>query len=270
MEGLNFRNINLEEKDILEIFRKGGIEGTKVNEINHYQIAFTNKSYANRQLKYSPFLKVKFEEAFVEPKEESNERYEFYGDSVINTTICEYLFIRYPTKTEGFMTKLKSKLISTEYFAKFARYLGFNKFLLLSNHLENINGRELDTALEDALEAFICALKLDNGYETTRTFIFNLLENNVNFSKIIFNNDNYKDRLIKHSQKTKIETKFILMSSLGQSYQKSFVVGIYMNKQLKAVGFSTTTLLEAEHQGAKTILEKLKLLGSEELKVINS
>ena len=92
----------------------------------------------------------------------SNERLEYLGDSVLGGIVSSYLFHRYKTMNEGFLTKLKTKLVRTRMLAAFSRYLGLGKYLLISKHVEEVcDGRKNDRILEDLFEAFLGALFKD-------------------------------------------------------------------------------------------------------------
>ena len=162
MDNLNIRNIKITEKDVNNMFKNVGINKV-VNDISKYQHAFTHKSYVKDTA--NDFLNdlISLKDGVVEFQDECNERLEFYGDSFVGSTTVKYLFHRYPEFNEGMLTKLKTQIVSRYYLAKFARFHGFEKFLLLSNHMENIHGRDGDRLLEDCFEAFIGAIELDLG-----------------------------------------------------------------------------------------------------------
>lgn len=235
MELPNFRNVLITSKDVNNIFKKGGLK-KKLNNVNYYIKSFTHFSYS-KDFQYEELLNnyvTDFD--FIDFKKESNERFEFAGDSIINNVVCEYLFERYETENEGFLTKLKTKIISKEYLSIFAAYLGFDKFLILSNHMENLNGRTFNSTLEDSFEAFIYAMVKDGiKREHVRQFIINIMEECVDFSKLIFNNENYKDRIKKYSQKINVTLEFKLESVLGPPTSRTYTVTCYLNnKKLKS------------------------------------
>lgn len=138
--------------------------------------------------------------AFYMKDTSSNERLEFLGDSVLNMVTAEYLFIKYPTKDEGFLTKLRTKLVRNTQLSHMGSKLGFNEWLLISPGIEKINGRENPRLIEDVFESFIASLYKDQGFYTTREFIFSCFDNYVDLESLVKNNDNYKDTLLRYFQ----------------------------------------------------------------------
>ena len=262
MEQINFRNVEVNEQNIFDIFSKANIKITKINDMNIFRKSFTHTSYV-RENNYSMFGVLKFLSDFVDFKSVSNERIEFLGDSILNSIICEYLFDRYPNENEGFLTKLKTKIVSKKYLCNFAKYLDLGKYILISNHMENINGRELDRILEDAFESFVAATNKNFGREVTRQFIINVMEENINFSKMIFNDENYKDRLIKYCQKNAKQIVFE-DSSIGQPNKRTFLVTIYINGIKMKSGYDVTKK-DAEHNASRKTLIDLEEINDEEL-----
>lgn len=127
----------------------------------------------------------------------NNERLEYLGDAQLYAIIAEYLYDTYPNKDEGFMTNLRIKLIKRENLAYLSRKLNFDKYLLISSHLEINNARKInDSLLENVFESFIGALYKDQGFEITRKFLRNVLTKYVDFNALIKNDDNYKSQLL--------------------------------------------------------------------------
>lgn len=217
----NPNNILIQKKDIQSILAKAGIKN-KVNNITIWQNAFIHSSYSKnckRNRKYNGFLNQTDSSSestddndysnCLEIQEFSNERMEWLGDGVLQSITASYLWNRYPKQDEGFLTKLRSKLVRTESLSKFAKYYGFEKFLIISKHMEeNCNGRNNLSILEDSFEAFLGAIYLDfgsvkeeTGYGICRKFIVSTFENCVDFTDLIVNDDNYKDQLMRYYQK---------------------------------------------------------------------
>lgn len=260
MDIINIRNTPITIKDVEEIFTRAGIR-KKVNDISKYQRSFTQKSY-KRETNYSILDNmIRLKPGLVDFQQQSNERYEFAGDSVLGQVICNYLFERFHGYDEGFMTKIKTNVVSKTALPKFARYHNFQKFILLTNNLENIHGRDNDKFLEDAFEAFICAINLDQGYETAKKFIIETLEANTNFGKILFNNNNYKDQLMIALQKDgKGHAKYEILCELGPSSKRTYIViAYYMIDKKKfylCKGKSRLNKQEAEQDSALNSLKK--------------
>lgn len=281
MNQLNFRNKLITIQDIENIFAKGGLSDIKVKKLKLYIRAFTHKSYVkvdNTNISYNEIL---LDDNIVDLQEESNERYEFLGDTVIGHTICEYLYNRYPDKDEGFLTRLKTKLVDRKRLAVFARYLELQKYILMSNHMENIHGRNTDRILEDIFESFICAMNLEFGFELCRQFVINILEKTVNFAELLYLDENYKDRLMQYLQQkgfqTPIYTKLVV---LGPTNKRTFIMQVWVklykrNKKTNDKEFTEQKLIgtgigrskkSAEQIASRNALKKYSELKFYELK----
>ena len=97
---------------------------------------------------------------------EDNERLEFLGDAVLELTVSQYLFQKYPTMSEGELTKLRAAIVCEPSLVRFANELSFGSLVLLGKGEEMTGGRERPALLADVFEAFIGALYLDQGLET--------------------------------------------------------------------------------------------------------
>src|SRR6476469_198968 len=112
--------------------------------------AFTHSSYVNEHRK---------------KPHEDNERLEFLGDAVLELTVSQYLFQKYPTMREGELTKLRAAIVCEPSLVRFADELSFGRLILLGKGEEMTGGRERPALLADVFEAFIGALYLDQGLE---------------------------------------------------------------------------------------------------------
>jgi len=269
MDELNIRNVYIGKSDVQKIMKAGNIN-VQIKDLKLYQKAFVQKSYV-KDINYS-FLKdiITINDDIVDFQNESNERYEFCGDSIISHVICEYIFLRFPELDEGILTtNLKTKIVSRGYLSVFAKELGFPKFLLLSNHMEKIHSRDYHRILEDAFEAFICAMNMDIGFPLTKEFIINIIEKYVNFAEILELNNNYKDRIKHFYQKQgKNEPKYEIDCELGPPTKRTFIMNVYENyksnngkwiKNFLAKGYGNNKK-EAEQNAAYYALKKLDLL----------
>ena len=232
MEDLNNRNIACNFTDIEKILKTANINNCP-SDIKLYQKAFTHKSYTKDET-YKMLAKfVKVNDGVVDFQDESYERLEFYGDSIICSVSVEYLFKRFPTFEEGIMTKLKTKIVSREYLSKFAQFFNFEKYLLLSNHMENLFGRENDRILEDSYEAFVGAISLDISYDIAKKFILFSLDNCVDYSSLLYNNENYKDLILNYFQKQNWSfPKYEIINQLGSPTKRTYVCSIYKNYKI--------------------------------------
>ena len=138
----------------------------------------------------------------------SSERLEWYGDAKLAEIISTYLENRYPNEDEGFLTKIRSKLVRKQTLAEIGMKLEFNKYVLMSKQIELYeNGRNSLDISEDCFEAFIGALSKEFKYNKCEykltQFIINLYEEEIDLIDIIMTNDNYKTQIMEHFHKIK-------------------------------------------------------------------
>lgn len=130
---------------------------------------------------------------------QSYERFEYLGDSVLNLVVANYLFSRYPNQNEGFLTKLRTKLVNGKTLSKFSRSLNLGKYILMNSNVERISGRDNDRMLEDVFESLVCAIFLDLGLSSVTKFILSVIEKEIDFCAAEVD-DNYKDILLRFCQ----------------------------------------------------------------------
>lgn len=128
-----------------------------------------------------------------------NERLEYLGDSILDSIIADYLFKRYPDKDEGFLTKMRSKIVNRKSLNELGSNLKLEKYLIANNfHTQNNN------AIGNAFESLIGALYLDRGYVFTRKFVIkNIIERYLDFNYLEKVDNNFKSQLIEIVQKNK-------------------------------------------------------------------
>ena len=184
--------------------------------IDIFQKAFIHKSYIessyeNEELrkkneKYFGTLDVNTDDFknCIQLYNTSNEVIEWLGDSVIQSVSAIYLYERFKTQQEGFLTKIRSKLVKTESLSKLALSLGFDKYIMISKHIEVLsNGRKNNPILEDCFEAFIgCMMNYfgasskKEGFDKCYTFIVSIIEKFIDITELIIVDDNFKDQLM--------------------------------------------------------------------------
>lgn len=187
---------------IAKILKQYGLDGV-VNDINIYRKAMVHRSYCTRKNENFVNGNVQCPDDCLPLQEESNERLEFLGDAVINLIVARYLFERYPDENEGFLTKLRTKLVNGIMLAQLCRVVNIRQYIILSKQIEDNAGRTNFKILEDAFEAFIGALYMDhgaNGMAAAEQWLISVLENHLDFSDLIHQQTNYKDALLKYCQ----------------------------------------------------------------------
>ena len=231
----NENNFYITKEIIQSILQKGNIN-KEISNFEIWQKAFIHKSYCkNNDFKKNEKFFGCLDSVNIELEEnknilplqnDSNEVLEWLGDGIIQSVIAIYLFKRFGTQREGFLTKIRSKLVKTESLSKLALYLNFDKYLIISKHIEIIcNGRKNARILEDSFEAFIGAMMSDfgskdesEGFDLCNTFIINIMQQKIDITELIMNDDNFKDQLMRFYQKKfngkfpKYEQKTIIVS----------------------------------------------------------
>lgn len=135
----------------------------------------------------------------------NNERLEFLGDAVLESIVSDYLFIEFPEQNEGFLTKLRSRIVSRASLNKLAVRIGLDRHIITqgnySSQQKNLYG--------DALEAMVGALYLDKGYDFTNRLIINhLLNRYIDLVDMTEQETDFKSRLIEWCQKNHLKIVF--------------------------------------------------------------
>lgn len=195
----NIHNILISKEQVEQIINGHLKSKVSIKNLNLYRQAFMHKSFAIKD-DYADeddnCCMINDEELIVE----SNERLEFFGDSCVNLITAEFLFDRYPNKNEGFMTKMRTKLVRNTQLSFLGGKLGFNKYLLISSHIEKITGRYNPRLIEDVFESFIAVVYKDLGFYVCREFIYSCYNTYIDLDKLSSSNDNYKDILLRFFQ----------------------------------------------------------------------
>jgi ribonuclease-3 len=205
--------------------------------------AFTHSSYVNEHRR-RPF--------------EDNERLEFLGDAVLELTVSQFLFKKYPTMTEGELTKLRAAIVCEPSLVSFANELGFGKLILLGKGEEMTGGRERPALLADVFEAFIGALYLDQGLETVITFLERVVFPKINagaFSHVM----DFKSQLQELIQRDGTGLiEYRVLQEKGPAHNKEFVSKVMLNGEELGIGTGRSKK-EAEQHAAQMALEVLKV-----------
>ena len=227
----------INKEDLTKLLKDYGINDN-INNIHYYHNAFIHKSICGKN-------STDYQEYFNEPIV-SNERLEFLGDAIMGSVIGAYVYERFENVDEGFLTRIRTKLVNGKQLSKFSKLLNFDKYLLISKHVEEkCNGRTNENLLEDLFESFIGAIYLDFnnkecnllnldftglGYLYAATFIHNVIERHIDFSKLILRDTNYKDQLLRYYQKTFERTPSWEEGSIeGPPHKRIFTISVKDN-----------------------------------------
>jgi len=185
---------------------------------------------------------------------ENNQRLEFLGDAVLDFVIAEYLYLSYPQKPEGELTKMRAAVVNESTLARNGKKIGLGKALFLGKGEQFTGGRERPSIIADALEALIGAIYLQYGFEKARKFILDMLASEIKeLSK--GNYGDFKTMLQEKAQKEENEVSYRILEETGPDHDKVFTAGVFIKGELKGTGTGKTKK-EAEQQAAGLALEK--------------
>ena len=217
-----FRYHNKAEKDLARYINN--VFGFYPHNIALYQLAFTHKSVSANKLNGITV---------------NNERLEYLGDTVLSTIVGEYLFKKFPTKQEGFLTEMRSKIVSRASLNKLSMKLGFDKMVMYAKSHDKHSG--FRSIGGNAFEAFTGALFLDRGYNFTRKILINhVILMHLDIEEIEKNDVNYKSKLLEWSQKEKHSVEFRHIGTKGEGFDKMYVIRVFIDEKEygQAVDFS--------------------------------
>ena len=196
------------------------IVGSKPFNLKPYQIAVQHTSVA-RSVK----------EGF----KESNERLEYLGDAVLGTVVAEYLFKKFPFKDEGFLTELRSRIVSRDSLNNLARTIGVPQIVQFDKKRKTPNSHK--SLYGNALEALIGAIYIDRGFTFTSNFIQRkLLQPHYDLEEIINTTKNHKSKLIEWSQKKTKTPSFDHVETIDKGHFKEFVIQVLIDQEPIAKG----------------------------------
>lgn len=185
----------------------------------------------------------------------NNERLEYLGDAVLGAAIADFLYNRFPSQDEGYLTQMRSKLVNRSFLTQLTYQIGLDQFID-SNTTSTL---ETSHIYGDALEALIGAVYLDKGYREAKKFITRkLLQGHVNLDEIQKTNTNYKSQLIEWSQKYKREISFdTVEESSENAKQPLFVSEIKIEEKVMGKGTGSSKK-EAQQNASKAALENIE------------
>ena len=195
-----------------------------------------------------------------------NEQIEFVGDSLLGCVIALYLHERYPDQDEGFMTRLRTRLVNNKQLGDLAIKIGFHKWIILSRHVEDVcNGRHNLRILGSMLEAWIGAMYLDiaeqdpgKAFVRIKTWIVSLFEEKVDFVALISEDNNFKDQLLKFYQAAyHTPPKYKEVATEGPLHDRTFTMGVLSPTGAIVATATARNKKVAEQEASRRALIKL-------------
>lgn len=220
----NPENRLLNDADLRELFDKNGLEGVVFNNINLYRNAFVHRSYCTMKNDDFESGNERCPPGCLPLQDMSYERTEFLGDAILGMVVARYLYERYPDQNEGFLSKMRTKLVNGKMLGHLAGLIGLERFVIISKQVEDIQGRSNYKILEDVFEALIGAIYIDaGGAEVAERWIIGILETHLDFADLVSSKTNYKDALARWMQHTYQDApRFFEISVDMRSGQKEF------------------------------------------------
>jgi len=213
-----FKRNNKEEKGLIASIKM--IVGSKPFNLKPYQIATQHTSVAKA-------VKKGFKE--------SNERLEYLGDSVLGMVVADYLFQKYPFKDEGFLTEIRSRIVSRESLNQLARTIGVPQIVKYDGKRKTPNSHK--SLYGNTLEALVGAIYIDKGFAASRRFIIKkLLLPHFDIEELIKTTKNYKSKLIEWTQKNSKAVVFEHVETIDKGHFKEFIIQVHIDNEPIAKG----------------------------------
>lgn len=213
------------------------LTGYRFKDTNILKVSITHSSYVNEH-------GLNFWDC--------NERLEFLGDAILDLIVGEYLFRSESKMNEGNLTKERAKLVNKDVLAEAAKMFNLGQFLLLGKGEESSGGREKDSILSDVMEAFIGAMYLDGGFDTTKDFITNQFIPILNSKAFV----DYKSKLQEYTQKKQVPPTYSTVVEKQNNNHVFHTKVTAFNKVGIGVGHNKK---ESEQMAAKDLM---KILGA--------
>ncbi len=185
----------------------------------------------------------------------NNERLEYLGDAILDAILSDYLFEKFPNASEGFMTKIRSRIVNRDVLNQLAISMGINNILISkinsSQNTKNLYG--------DAFEALMGALFLDKGFKRTKKiFIKHVLNKYLDINNIIQTDTDYKSLVFEWVQKHKSNLIFTYKEEYDFNQKKSvFSTTLFIDKAEMGEGHGDSKK-EAEQEAARQAWTSLK------------
>ena len=184
-----------------------------------------------------------------------NERLEYLGDSVLSTIVAEYLFQKYPNQDEGFLTKMRSKIVKRKTLNDLASQMGLD--IILSDYSQ---GRLSNSMLGNAFEALIGAIYLEKGFNLTKQYVVKeILLKHLDMITLELHDDNFKSILLEWGQKNNVNVDYRLVNKYKMDKRDKFKVAVIVDGQEISVA-DDYSKKSAEQSASKTAIQKLNII----------
>jgi ribonuclease-3 len=187
---------------------------------------------------------------------ESNERLEYLGDAILGAAVADYLFKKFPFRSEGFLTEMRSRIVNRETLNLLARKIGIGNIV----QYDQKNAHLQQVILGNTLEAIVGAIYLDKGYLRTKKFVIDkLIGPNYDLDELVNSNSNFKSKIIEWAQREGKEVKFEIVNVKKGKNHKEFTAQVLVDNEAKGTGYGNSKK-KAEQDAALKTCEMLNLL----------
>ncbi len=187
----------------------------------------------------------------------SNERLEFLGDAILDSIVAEFLYARFPNEDEGYLTKIKSKVVSRDTLGAIGHDMKLRKVLRYNKN----RTIKIETIEGNAFEALVGAIYLDGGFEAAQKSLINhVFRKHVNLNRILEEEIDFKSRLFIWSQKNRLPIDFEVLLEESDGANWKYLVRVVIKDREYGRG-SGSSKKKAEQAAAQ---ETLELLGEME------
>lgn len=184
-----------------------------------------------------------------------NQRLEFLGDAVIQLVLTNELYHRFPDYNEGYLTKLRSRLVSRSALAEYARRIDLGEYLMMGRGEEASGGRERPSTLADAFEALVGSIYLDAGMDPARRLILQLCQEAIAEAGQRPDEMNPKGQLQEILQAySNRSPSYSIISQEGPDHCKTFEAKVEWDSHLLGTGVGSSKK-EAEIEAARSALK---------------
>jgi ribonuclease-3 len=221
-----------DDKQLYKSLKK--VLGRYPNDIDLYKIALTLRS------------NVVYDK---NKKNRTNERLEYLGDAIIGSIVAEYLFTQFPNKQEGFLTKMRAKIVSRKSLNSLSQQSGLMK--LQTQH--RTHNKQAKGAAGNIFEAVHGAMLLDFGYATTRKIFIKQFLKFVDINKLIEEEVDYKSKILEWGQKNKTKLVFECYEESGIPSANRFRAILFENNVILGEGYGASKK-EAEQAASKQVI----------------
>lgn len=188
----------------------------------------------------------------------SNERLEFLGDSILNFVVANHLFTTFPSKDEGFLTKVRANFVNKNTLFEVADSMQVFDLIFVNKELVTNDYLGKKSLLADTLEALIGAVYIDVGFAKTSLFIKEKIIEVVENSGIHLIDENFKSQLLEFTQAKKIGApRYIVLEESGPEHDRTFRIEVRVGENISGEGTGKNKK-SAEQEAAKEALQKLE------------